>query len=197
MKKFLFPSVLLIGLGLFGCATTPENPELPLMTPTESNATIEKYSGSKKVYDGFQAVLEVGATLENSAVKSALLDKSARVYQWNTEQYAAEKNKLEAEKQRQSEVFVSFFVPDRKHDDLAKAGTKWKVFLDVNGRRLEGKVSKLKTILADVQMQFPYHTRWHTPYQIVFPLATTDLDGKPAVLMITGPVGSAKVEFTE
>lgn len=165
------------------------------MPEDQSQEVLEKYSRSKKMYDGFQATMDFGATLLNSPVRAAQTDKAARIYQWNPEQYAAEKNKSETEKQRQTEVFLSFFVPDRKQDDLAKTSTKWKIFLDVEGRRYEGKAAKIKTILADVQSQFPYHTRWNTPYKLTFPVATTDIDGKSVSLTLTGPVGSAKLEF--
>ena len=177
------------------CSTTHENPQLTLMDKSQSEQVVEKFTSDKKVYDGFQAVMDVAATLHNSEVRSALIDKNARIYQWNTDQYTAEKSKSESEKVRQTEIFLSFFVPERKHDDLARASTKWKIFLDVNGRRYEGKVARIKTILADVQAQYPYHTRWNTPYRLTFPVPTTDVDGQQAALTLTGPVGSVKLEF--
>ncbi len=191
MKKFLSAVLVLIA----GCSTTFENPQLTLMDEDQTLETVEKYSASKKIYDGFQATMDFGATLHNTPVRAALVDKNARVYQWNPEQYAAEKNKSETEKLRQTEIFLSFFVPERKHDDMAKGSTKWKIFLDVDGRRYEGKAAKIKTILADVQSQYPYHTRWNTPYRLTFPISTAEIDGKSASLTLTGPVGSAKIEF--
>lgn len=195
LGTFWFAFLPTLLLGGIGCSTTYENPQLTLMDESQVEDTIEKYSSSKKIYDGFQAIMDFGATLHNTPVRSALIDKSARIYQWNPEQYTSEKNKSEGEKTRQTEIFLSFFVPERKHDDMAKASTKWKIFLDVNGRRYEGKATKMKTILADVQAQYHYHTRWNTPYKLTFPVPTSEVDGNTASLTLTGPVGSAKVDF--
>lgn len=180
---------------LTACSTTHENPVLPLKSEQDIRQSVDRFTETKRIYDGFQSVMEFSVTLHNSEVKDALLDHSARIYQWNADQYSGEKNKSEAEKTRFAEVFLSFFTPERKHDDLHRGETKWKIFLDVSGRRYEGKAKKMKTIMADVKSQYPRHTRWNTPYKIQFPLPTTDLDGREVRFTLTGPVGSSTVSF--
>lgn len=96
---------------------------------------------------------------------------------------------------KQTEVFVSFYTPEKKHDDLHKNQTLWKIFLDAGGKRYEGKAQKVKLLTSEVQGLYPFHNRFATPYTITFPVPTTALDGKEAKLTITGSVGSVAVVF--
>jgi hypothetical protein len=190
-KHILFPLVLLLA----SCSTPANKTEVSVKDDSEISSTIKQYTDNKKVYDGFQNTLEISATLQNSAVLGSLLDKNAKFYQWNQETYDREKAKIENEKVRQTEVFLSFFIPERKLDDLAKPTTKWKLFLDFNGRRLEGKVTKLKSPLQEIQALYPHHSRWQSAYKVSFPVPTNLLDANASTLTVTGPVGSAQVNF--
>ena len=96
---------------------------------------------------------------------------------------------------KETEFFISFFVPERKHDDLHKAKTLWKLFLDANGRRYEGKSSRMKTILSDVVSLYPQHNRWSTPYIVSFPVPVSMIENGGAILTITGPAGSTTLSF--
>lgn len=197
MLHFIF---LFFGLAcvstFIGCASTFSNPQLKELLPeSEYQSLIQDNTQRKQVYDGFYATMDFSATLINSKVARGIVDQNARIYQWAPEQYLSEKTKVEADLVKRTEIFLSFFVPERKHDDLHKARTLWKIFLDVGGRRYEGKATKMKTILAEVQALFPHHNRFGTPYKISFPVAASVVDANSSKLTLTGPVGSASVEF--
>lgn len=179
-----------------GCASTPENPHFQTMSEGQITDIIESQTQNRKLYDGFMNNLDVSATLTTEQVAKALLDQGARVYQWDQAAYADEKAKGDSFRASQTEMFFSFFVPERKWDDLAKSTSKWKIFLDANGRRYEGKAKVWKTQLVEVKTFYPHHTRWGTPYKVTFPVATRDVEFTTAKLTLTGPIGTVSMEFS-
>ncbi len=177
------------------CSTYPERPGMNLMSESQINNIIKKYSAGDSVYSGLYNALEVHATIHNTHVLQALADQNARVYQLDSMAYQQEKDKQSIDAQLQTGFFVSFFTPERKHDDLAKFKTIWKIFLDVNGRRFEGKAVKIKKQVADLQAFYPYHNRWSTAYKVTFPVPTREVENAKNQLTFTGPVGSLTLEI--
>ncbi len=196
MKTAFLVFQIMFLLNLLGCATPRTNPNMPqLISDSEYESVIASNSDKKQVYDGFYAVMEVSGTMINSKVLKAQLEQRARIYQWTPEILASEKVKQDAKMAKETEFFISFFVPERKHDDLHKAKTLWKLFLDANGRRYEGKSSRMKTILSDVVSLYPQHNRWSTPYIVSFPVPVSMIENGGAILTITGPAGSTTLSF--
>lgn len=181
---------------LCNCITPYQNPHLNNLIPeSEFEARTEKYSSVQKIYDGFLQTMEVSSTLLNTPVSKAQLDQKARIYQWTPEKYNSEKAEMESSLSKETKLFFGFFVPERKHDDLNKAKTLWKVFLDSNGRRYEGKAERLKTIVAEVKSLYPKHNRFYSPYIITFPVPISQIEFSPAKVTITGPVGTTTLDF--
>ncbi len=179
-----------------GCVSGYTNPNLPNLRPeSEYVQALEDYSAKKQVYDGLYATIEFSATLLNSKVSRLQLDQYARIYQWSEDYYKTRQSEVETAMSKQTDIHLGFFVPERKHDDLHKAKTLWRIFLDVGGKRYEGKAEKIKTISADIQSLYPYHSRFYTPYRLTFPVPTSVAESADAKLTLTGPVGSTSVEF--
>lgn len=190
-------NLFLLGLVFFvvGCETTHNNPNVTLMSRSQTEDAVYAFTTNKKIYDGFMNRLDVSGTLQNSKVVAALTDERARIYQWTEEQYQKEKALGEEGLAKKTEVFLSFFVPERKEDDLHKPGTKWKLFLDVNGKRYEGKSSKVKTLFSELMVLYPHHTRFGSPYLVEFPVSVREIEAFPSRMIITGPPGSTTLEF--
>lgn len=187
-----------IGLTLLltACASTPENPHFQTMSEGEISEIIENNTQNRKLYDGFMNNLDVSATLTTTEVGRALTDQGAKIYQWDQAAYANEKSKTESLRATETEIFLSFFVPERKWDDLHKEKTNWKIFLDAGGKRYQGKASRWKSQLVEVKSFYPHHTRWGTPYKVVFPVPTRDIENTTSRLTLTGPVGTVSMDFT-
>lgn len=194
MSKILCAAIFLV-FGLLGCATLPDNPQLKLMSVADYQAVIARNTEGVKVYDGFMNTMDFKATLLNTEVVRAQADQNARVYQWNPEQYEKEKATSEANLQKESQVFLSFFVPEKKYDDLAKPTTRWKIFLDAGGRRFEGKAMRVKAQLAEMTVLYPHHTRWQTSYKLTFNVPMSVIEKDEKKITLTGPVGSASITF--
>lgn len=197
MKNYLLKiSCLFFGLGISACITPYANPHLQNLIPeSEYESLTEKFSDNKKIYDGFIQTMEVSATLLNTSVSKAQLDQKARIYQWTPEQYNSQKADMESSLSKETKVFLGFFVPERKHDDLHKSKTLWKIFLDVGGKRYDGKAERLKTIVADVQSLYPKHNRFFTPYVVTFNAPAAQIEFAASKLTMTGPVGSTTLDF--
>jgi hypothetical protein len=180
---------------LNGCATSYVNPQLQLSDESDYFSSLEHFTSGKKVYDGLYQTIEFSGSLLNSEVSKFQIDQNARIYQWNLDQYNLEKSNRAAVLASKTEVFLSFFTPERKNDDLNKVKTKWKIFLDANGKRYEAKIEKMKAQYSEVISLYRNHNRWSTPYKLTFDVPTATIENSTAKLTITGPVGSASIDF--
>lgn len=178
---------------LMACASTPVGQQR--ISEGDYLEILEAQTHKVQKYDGLQATMELGATFLSSKVQEAQLNRQADLLQWGDAELQQEKNKRGEENLKQTEIFVTFFTPERKHDDLSRSKTLWKIFLDTDGRRYEGKATKIKLLTAEIASLYPQHNNFSTPYKVVFPVSLATVEGKPATLTITGPVGSAVINF--
>lgn len=188
-------------LGIFGflfsgCVTRlPTLPGVPEITASNYEDLVLKKTKKTEVYDGLYNKLTISATWLDSEMSQGELAHNARVSQWQEAKYKEEKEKVIAKHTVSTEFFVSFYTPERKHSDLSQNKNLWKLFLDVNGQRYEGKATKIKSMLSEVQALYPLHNRWSVPFIVIFPVATSAIENKPAVFTVTGPLGSAQLKF--
>lgn len=185
-----------LALTAVACATEQKSSTgLELMSAAEYERVIERNTRHTQKYSGLYNVMDVTATLVNSEVARAQLDQSARQSQWDAARFQLEKNKSDDTLKQKTQVFLSFYTPERKNDDLHKTATTWKVYLQSPERRWEGTATKLKDSLAELQGLYGYHNRFATAYMLSFPVAIKDIEGQPLTLKITGPVGSGDLSF--
>jgi len=186
---------MVLSMITISCMSTPEHPSLKLIPESDYISSLEKFTDHKQIYDGLYLILDSHAALLNQAVTWPQLDHRARIYQWSDATYTEQKTKTRESLSIETQVFMSFSVPDRKHDNLHKANSVWKIFLDVGGKRYEGQASKLKSEFSELTSLYPFHNRWSTPYLIRFKVPTPDVEKQPAKMTITGPVTSTFFEF--
>lgn len=194
-------ALVLLVLILSGCASqqldrsvTPAESTAPGVTGSYQNR-IEKYSAGDSEYAGFYNNFEYKGTILNTEIRNALLEKQGQYYQWDRTKAVFEREKSDREKVAETRVFLTFFTPDRRNDNLSDVRSIWRVYLDVNGQRYAGKVERVRTLLAELQALYPYHTRWNTPYVVIFPVSTSTVENQPMTFTITGPLGTRSVQF--
>lgn len=191
-----------------GCATTSEQGDAadassPLIAegpanmsvPADHRHIINQNSAGDAQFAGLYNTFELKATLLNSVVREALIRRQSQYYQWDASQQATEREKSNQEASAETTVFLSFATPDRKNDNLADKKAIWRIFLDVGGRRYVGQAKKDRRLIAELQAQYPYHTRWNTSYLLTFPISTQAIETQPIKLTLTGPLGSRTLEF--
>jgi hypothetical protein len=197
---------LVLPLIINACATTQEGqPEkAALASPTESTAvkiphdyeiTIDSFSSGEAEYAGFYNNFQYKATLLNSRIREALIARESTSYQWDREKTVNEREKASQEMNQSTSVFVSFYTPDRRNDNITEPKSIWRVYLQVGDRRYEGKVQKVRRLIAEIQSLYPYHTRWNSAYMVTFPISMTAIESQDMSMTITGPLGSKTVEF--
>lgn len=179
-----------------GCATTEVTPTgVKVITQSEYERILEKNSQSSRRYQGFYNTLQVEATILNSTMTQAQLEQNARLFLWNREKMDEETKKAKERNDKQTDVFLSFYTPERKNDNLNKTQSNWKIFLDVDGKRYDGKVTKIKSILSEVQGLYPYHNRFSTPYTVTFPVPVKTIEGTPIRFTVTGSVDFVVLDY--
>jgi hypothetical protein len=188
--------VIISSLFFVGCSSTPVNNQgLVVISQSEYHKRIEPFTKKIETYQGLLNTLHLTATLLNTQVVNNQLLNQARIYQWTPEQLETEKVKSQENLSKQIQVFVSLYTPEKKHDDLHKNKTLWKIFLDSQGRRFEGKASKVKLLTNEIQALYPDHTRFGTPYLITFPVPASEVESGRVKFTLTGTVDSISVEF--
>lgn len=189
-------NLLILFLFLSACTSNKIIPDhTAANVSSEYMGIVEKYSDKARRYSGFYNTLDIEATIVNSQVAQAQLTLKKELSQWDETKVADEKFKIENKLNKETEIFLSFFTPERRNNDLLKANTMWKLFLDVDGKRYEGKVTKLKTELVEIQALYPYHNRFYTPYIVTFPVPLKTIESKAMTFTITSAVDSATLNF--
>ncbi|MBL7556102.1 MAG: hypothetical protein JNM24_09790 [Bdellovibrionaceae bacterium] len=169
---------------------------MKLISESDYYDTVKKNSRHQQIYSGLYNSIDMTAAVINTEVSEAQVDQMARVFIWDENKYTQEKAAADGKLRKEAEFFVSFFTPERKHDDLNKNKTLWKIFLDVDGKRYEGKTTKIKLLTEELQSIYPFHNRFSTPYSIVFPIPMKNIEKANSLkLTITGPVGTSTVDF--
>ncbi len=191
MKYILCLSLFLSACASYEVTTTGR----ALRTEGEYFETVENNTTLTRRYSGLYNILEIEATLLKSQVLDAQLDQQTRIYLWDEVKFQEEKAKVNGRLNKETELFVGFFTPERKNDDAASPTTTWRVFLDADGRRYEGKVTKLKVQFAELISLYPYFNRFHTPYKVVFAVPMKSIENKDLKVTVTGPVGSAALDY--
>jgi len=192
--------IFILFMNLASCATqnigiAPNGPQTQMVSATEYQTLIDSRLQKQKIYDGLVELMEFKTLLVSSDLAMAQVDQNERIYQYSNDQYLNEKGTVQSNLAKQTEIFISLFVPETKYDDLAKKTSRWKIFLDVAGQRYEGRAVRLKNQLTEIQSIYPFHNRWSTAYRLIFQLPTSIAEGSPAKLTLTGPTAAAAVEF--
>ncbi len=188
--------LLMMSVAYASCVTRLSTPTgIPEVSVSEYESIIESKTKKKEIYDGFYNQVTVEGTWLDSTVTEANLSHSARLFQWDEQKYKDEKTKAISKHSSSTEFFISFYTPERKQNDLSKPKSMWKIFLDINGQRYEGKATKVKSSVSEVQVMYPYFNRWSVPYLVTFPVATALTENKPASLTFTGAISTSQLKF--
>ncbi len=166
-----------------------------LIPDSEYYILVEEKTRRKAVFDGLTNTLDASATILDSPVTLAQVDHYARVFQYDESQYRNEFETAKRKLSENTEIFLSLFVPNEKFDNLDKKNNRWKVFLTVAGQRYEPQIIKMRSPYSEVKSLYPHHSRWGTPYRLIFPVPTSTVETKESVLTITGPLASTSIKW--
>jgi hypothetical protein len=175
---------------LCSCASNTDN-----YKSSDEDKLLKAWTVSDAVFKGTESTFSFRATLMSEEATRAILDKQNSFYQWDEVQRAKAEATLATIQATQSQVFLSFFTPESRDDNMHEKNSIWKVYLKLQGVRHEGKIEKDKREFTELVGLFPYHTRWNTAYMVTFPVPTSALVNSEIQLTLTGPLGNKTVEF--
>ena len=165
------------------------------MSHTGYASMMKKNTVKTNQYSGFYQTFQADMTIMTSELQTEMLKQRAQFMQWNQQTYQAERDKMLQEASAYSKFFMRFFSPDHEYDDLHKGKTIWRVYLDFNGTRFEGKVRKISDKYVELTNIYPHLDRFSTPYEISFNVPMSTIEAGPSKVTLTSSLGSAEFKF--
>lgn len=198
VKKSISIFLILATLGILAnCASKPIQ-GLNVIEPlsdSEYTEIIKKNTSRANKYKGFYQSFQADLTILTNEAMSASLKQKGAFLQWDEKQYQSEREKSVQEAAAYSKFFLRFFAPEKDYDDLSKAKTIWKIYLEFNGTRFEGKVKKLTDKLIELQTLYPHMDRFSTPYEITFNVPMSTVETGESKVVLSSSLGSAEFVF--
>jgi hypothetical protein len=158
-------------------------------------ALVEKYTARTSRYAGFYATFQADLTMMSNEFKAAELKQRGAFMMWDERQYQQEREKAVQEAAAYAKFFMRFYSPEKDYDDFVKGNSIWKVYLDYNGTRFEGKVKKIPSKLIELQTLYPYFDRFSTPYEITFPVPMSTIETGTFKVVLSSSLGKAEFLF--
>ncbi len=193
-------SAAVLTLLFFGCAETPIQEKVNKITTGMSNDEYASYINQRTAhdrrYDGIYQVFEISALIVNSDVQNILLLRQGEFLGWDSSRLRLEKDRSAQLMSTQTRAILSFFSPDLQVDDLAKTNSVWRVYLETDGNRYEGKVRKVPGKLPELRNIYPFHNRFSTVYECTFNVPATKIEAASSALIVTGTLGSSRMTFS-
>ena len=128
-----FASILTVG----GCSHTSVNRDVEdLLAPIDDEAfyrSIDKQTRKDEGYSGFYNTFQGYLTFLSSEVKLGALRKLANSQSWDRKKATDEKEKDIQERASGSKSFLSFYTPEKEHNQLDFGSSIWTVTLEAKG----------------------------------------------------------------
>ncbi len=178
----------------FGEIFQPANGTSPSI-PLSYEDKIEQYSAGDQEYAGFYNNFEFKATLINAPIRDALIDRKANYYKWDETRRSAERATYVDTARTQTAVYLSFFTPNNKNDNLDDVKKIWEIYLTVGGQRYSGTAKRNKMNRSELLALYPYSNAWGTNYDVTFPVSANTIETQNSEMTITGPLGARSIAF--
>lgn len=195
--KFTF--LFFIALTSVSCSTPAKNPHLEkifkYIPDTEYLKIVDQFTQNDKKYNGFYNTYEVGVTIFNTTMTEALLQREGYYMQWNESQALSEREKALQKMTSSSEFYITLYTPEPSHNDMNKANSMWKVYLEYEGQRYEGQITKFKKNLIQSQHLFPHHTRFNTSYIATFNIPMSRIENGKVSIVLSSSLGNSTFVF--
>lgn len=186
-----------VALFLIACQSAPVQVVNAVTPPParEYGQLIEKNTQKADKYSGLYQTFQADVTILTNEVIASTLKERGAFLQWDEKQYQAEREKAVQENAAYSKFFLRFYTPDRENDDLNLPKTIWKVFLEYNGNKFEGKVRKLSEKTVELQKVYPHFNRMSTPYEVTFSVPMSTIESGSSKVVLSSSLGSAEFVF--
>lgn len=184
-------------LAATGCASNQPVKPSPIapLERSEYRDILKRNTVKANEYSGFHQTFQADVTILNSEVQSAVVRERAHFLEWDERRFQMEREKSSQEASAYSKFFLRFFSPEKDYDDLDRTKSIWKVYLEYNGNRFEGKVRKMNEKLVELQTLFMNMDRFSTPYEVTFNIPMSTIERGNSRVSLTSSLGTAEFSF--
>lgn len=158
-------------------------------------STVKEYSDRAEYFEGFMNVFQMQGTVLNSRVLNGQVAIKAKSFAWNDSQKSEEQAKIDNSLRTETLVFLSFYSPEIKINNLDSVSSIWRVFLDVNNKRYIGTVSTYVGFANEARLFYPYHSVFGKAYLVKFSVPMINIQDYPMKFTVTGTIGSDSLKF--
>lgn len=167
------------------------------------NDSLNRWTASKKVYEGLEARIFLGATYETLPFRKAYVERYAVDYEvedsYKNELFSREKEQEE----KYNEFLVAAYTPVEGWNDLDKRDSVWRLYLEdgTGSRVVPVSVTRLDSSDPRVREFFPYLDLWSVGYDVKFPKYSEtgaqmpSKDAKYLKIIVTGVLGTGELEW--
>ncbi len=143
-------------------------------------------------YEGFDNIFQFHVVLVDSKLMEAQSRRNSDFYQWSTGQLRESLQKNAETTSKGTTLFLSFYTPTPKHNDLQRPNSIWEIYLQVNGTRYRGRAKKLTDPVAKIQALYSFHDSWSTAYEVTFVVPSSVVENNESKFTITGTLGAGE-----
>ena len=194
MKNLILLASLIV---LAGCSSVPTASTMGGLNEKEYLNIVNSQTKDTSQYDGFYQTFQASVTLLTTALEAAGLAQNAELQHWDAAKLQKERDRSFQEQAANTKVFVRLFTPENQYNDMQLPTSIWKIYLEHEGKRYEGKVKKATEKHIELKNRFPYFDRFSTGYFVTFALPTASAENSNVKIILTGPVGSAEFIFNK
>ncbi len=189
--------IVIATLILTACSTPDLNPEIekPRLTDSQYSELLSNHTRRAEHYDGFNNLYNIKVTILNTKVYSAVIDRVRFFKQYGSLEAQKEREKTYQKMSTETHFFVSYFSPQKGLTRLDRGDSLWKLYLDVNGRRVKAQIIKYPSIKQQTRALFPHHSRWSKGYLVKFRTPTNLSENHSAKLIMSSSAGSSVFTF--
>lgn len=196
MKSLILLSLSV--LALTACATKEVRKGALIgeqMSSDEFRQVFSQYTKNDKSFDGFNQQYDVSVTFVGSELQSAILQKESDTYLWDDPRAQEEREKMLQENTNSTKFVVIMYTPNVRVNDLHRPNTIWKTYLDVNGQRYNGKVSKVSGPIEKLAPIYPTYNRFTKAYEVIFDLPLSATEDYEAKFILASELGTSVFNF--
>lgn len=167
------------------------------------NEALNKWTRSKKLYEGLETRLYINATYKSPEFREAYVERYAKSYQLDEDFKKALLERETAQHERYNEFFFTAYTPEDRWNDFANPDSVWRLYLDDG---MGGKIRPVSIARVDksdplLREFFPYFDPWSIGYVARFPKYSETGEPVPSPrinsikLVVTGVLAKGELEW--
>ena len=185
-------SLIMLDSLLTACASMTPHPQVNFKPYYKA---LKKVKKKKSLYRNLQQILEVNAILLSQDLERFQVEQKRQIFKYNPTEMEDQLRLIHENNAKNTRFFLSVYTHKRSLNNLNLSTGFWRIFLNINGQHIDGKVVPFNKVLTEMQVLYPFHTQWHRGYTVIFPIPLQDIHDKEISLHLHSPLGNTQIKF--